>query len=293
MSTENLSPAEYAIGQPKPPENRAALVIKATHGWTDLGVSDVWRFRELLWFLTLRDIKSRHRQTALGPLWFILKPLITMVVFTLVFGKLAQLPSDGVPYPIFTYTALLPWTFFATASVMAVSSLVTRMDIISKVYFPRLIIPVSAVISNLVDLGMSFIVLLGMMFFYRMPLRWEMLSLPFFVIFAGAIALAIGLWGATLAVNYRDVALGLTFGVQIWMFVTPVAYSAQVIPEQWMWLYQLNPMYWPVEGFRWALLGTGTPPVISMLVPVVVTLLLTVSGAYVFRRTERTIVDLI
>lgn len=285
--TEQLSPRAAPLSA------RPKIVIRASNGWGRLQLGDLWRFRELLWFLTLRDIKARHRQSALGPLWFILKPLINMVIFSFVFGRLANLPSEGIPYPIFTYTALIPWTYFQSATTMAVSSLVQRMEIISKIYFPRLLIPVSAVLSNLVDLAMSLAVLVGMMLFYDVPFRPALLTLPLFVLFAAAVGLAVGLWGATLAVKYRDVVLGVTFALQAWMFLTPVAYSATLVEGRWQWLYQANPMYWVIEGWRWAVLGAGQPPTPAMLAPLAVVLLLLVAGAYIFRRSERSIVDLL
>ncbi len=269
------------------------VTIRPSKGWGALNLNEIWRYRELLWFLTLREVKARHRQTALGPLWFILKPLVNMVIFSLIFGRLANLPSEGVPYPIFTFTALIPWTYYQTSTVMSVGSLVTRMNIISKVYFPRLIIPISAIVANLVELGMSFIVLLGMMVFYRIPLTYTVITLPLFILLAAMVALAIGLWGATLAVRYRDVVLGTTFALQAWMFLTPVAYSSTLISEKWLWIYQLNPMYWVIEGWRWALLGTGQPPTPYMLIPTVAVLFALLTGAFVFRRTERTNVDLL
>ena len=293
MTTEQLSSTPLAPASSERPIQRSRILIRANTGWGHVQLGEIWRYRELLWYLTLREIKARYRQSALGPLWFILKPLINMVIFSLVFGNLAKLPSDGIPYPIFTYIALIPWTYFQSSTTMAVASLVSRMDIISKVYFPRLIVPISATLANLVELGMSFLVLLGMMAFYHLPLRPLMLTLPLFVVFASVVSLAVGLLGATLAVRYRDVVLGVTFALQAWMFLTPVAYSASLIGEKWLWLYQLNPMYWVIEGWRWALLGKGQAPNTYMLIPAVTFTVLMVLGVFVFRRTERTIVDLL
>ncbi|MFC2055541.1 ABC transporter permease [Chloroflexota bacterium] len=275
------------------PHGPPQTLIQATRGWGSLALHEVWEFRELLWFMTFRDIKARYRQMALGPLWIIIQPLVNMVIFTVIFGYLARLPSDGVPYPIFTYTALLPWSYFSVAATTSVSSLVSRMNVISKVYFPRLLVPISAVITGLVDLVISFIVLAGMMVYYGYPLTWKALTLPLFVLLAAATALAVGLWGATLAVRYRDVRNAITYAIRVWMYATPVAYSASLIPEQFQILYQLNPLFWVVEGWRWALLGTGTPPQPLMLIPVGTVILLLVSGAFIFKRTERTIVDLL
>ncbi len=281
------------VTEVKPAMVKQRITIRASSGWGNLGLGDVWRYRELLWFLSLREIKASHRQTALGPLWFIVRPLVNMVIFSLVFGRIAKLPSNGIPYPLFTYSALLPWTYFATAATMAVGSLVSRMDIISKVYFPRLIVPISGVIAALMDLLMSMIILAVMMIYYHFPVTWYVITLPLFVLFAALVALAVGLWGATLAVRYRDVLLGVGFVMTAWMYLTPVAYSASLISARWLWLYELNPMFWIVEGFRWALLGSGTPPQPYMLIPLGATLFFVLTGAFVFRRTERTIVDLL
>jgi len=269
------------------------IQIKPNRGWSRLALHELWGYRSLLWFLTARDIKGSHRQMALGPLWIIIKPLVDMVIFSLIFGRLAKLPSDGVPYPIFTYTALLPWTFFSTACIASVGSLVSQMNVISKVYFPRLVVPVSAVLAGLVDLAVSFLVLLGMMAFFGFAPSWAILTLPFYILLAAATALGVGLWGAAIAVQFRDLKNAVTYGISVWMYATPVAYSASLIPERWQLLYQLNPLFWVVEGSRWALLGTGQPPQPLMLVPVGLVLLLLIWGAFVFKRTERTVVDLL
>lgn len=268
-------------------------MIQRTRGWGKLALHDVWEYRELLWFLTSRDIKGRYRQMALGPLWIIIRPLIHMVIFSVIFGALAKLPSDGLPYPVFTYTALLPWTYFAGAASQSVGSLVSQMHVISKVYFPRLVVPLSAVLSGLLDLFVSFIVLFGMMAYYGFVPDLAVLTLPLYILMGTATALGVGLWGATLAVRFRDLQFAITYGIQVWMYATPVAYTAKLIPERWQVLYQLNPMYWVIEGFRWALLGKGHAPDLLMLVPMGFVVLLVISGAFVFRRTERTIVDLL
>ena len=279
--------------QQRPESRTPTLVIQPTRGWSSLALHELWQYRELLWFLTWRNIKGRYRQMALGPLWIIISPLVEMVIFSLIFGTLAKLPSDGLPYPIFTYTALLPWGYFSGAAGASVGSLISQMGVISKVYFPRLVVPISAVLSGLVDLAVSFLVLLGMMAYYGFAPSPAMLTLPLYVLLATAIALGVGLWSATLAVRYRDLRNAIGYGLRVWMYVTPVAYAASLIPERWQLLYQLNPMYWVIEGFRWALLGKGQAPQPLMLVPVALVLLLLISGAFVFRRTERTIVDLL
>jgi lipopolysaccharide transport system permease protein len=269
------------------------VVIQATRGWASLGLRDVWEYRELLYFLLWREVKGRYRQMAFGPLWIVIAPLIQMVIFTFVFGTLAKLPSDGVPYPIFTYVALLPWQFFANAARNSAGSLVSQQNVIAKVYFPRLVIPISTVLSAVVDFLASFVVLVGMMVVYRVALTWAVLTLPLFLLLAGALALAVGLWLASLSVKYHDVAIAVGFGITIWQYLTPVAYSASLVPEKWLWLYQLNPLYAVIEGFRWALLGTAAPPTWSLAVSTLLVLVLLVTGAFYFRRTERTIVDVL
>jgi lipopolysaccharide transport system permease protein len=286
-----LSPVEGSSFVHRPSEPN--IVIQPTHGWSSLALHELWEYRELLWFLTWRNIKGRYRQMALGPLWIVIKPLVNMVIFSVIFGQLARLPSEGLPYPIFTYTALLPWGYFSSAADASVGSLVSQMGVISKVYFPRLVVPVSAVISGLVDLSVSFLILLGMMVYYGFAPSPTMLLLPLYVLLATITALGVGLWSATLTVRFRDLQTAISYGLQVWMYATPVAYSASLIPERWQGLYQLNPMYWVIEGFRWALLGKGQALQPLMLVPVGLVLLLLISGAFVFRRTERTIVDLL
>ena len=284
--TSNISQGSITARKPR-------LRIEPTHGWSRLALHELWEYRELLYFLTMRDIKGRYRQMALGPLWIIIKPVINMVIFSVIFGGLAKLPSDGLPYPIFTYTAILPWTYFSGAAGASVGSLVSRMSVISKVYFPRLVVPISAVLAGLVDLAVSFLVLLAMMAYYGFTPSWGILTLPFYVLLATATALGVGLWSAAITVRFRDLQMAISYGLQVWMYATPVAYTASLVPEQWQLLYQLNPLYWVIEGFRWALLGAGEAPQPLMLIPVGLVLLLLISGAFVFRRTERTIVDLL
>lgn len=271
----------------------STVVIEPTHGWAALGLRDVWEYRELLYFLTWREVKGRYRQTALGPLWIVIQPLTSMVIFSLIFGRLAQLPSEGMPYPLFTYVALLPWQFFATSARQSAGSLLQQQSIIAKVYFPRLIVPLSSVLSALVDFAASFVVLIGMIFFYRVTLTWRVLTLPLFLLLAAALALGIGLWLAGLAVKFRDVAIVMGFGITAWQYLTPVAYSVTLISERWRLLYRLNPMTSVTEGFRWAVLGTGQSPDWITLVNAGTALLLLVTGAFYFRRAERTIVDVI
>jgi lipopolysaccharide transport system permease protein len=268
-------------------------VIQPSRGWGALGLDDVWEYRELLFFLLWREVKGRYRQMAFGPLWIIIAPLIQMVIFSVIFGSFAKLPSEDVPYPIFTYVALLPWQFFANATRNSAQSLVQQKHVIAKVYFPRLVIPISSVLSAGVDFLASFVVLVGMMLFYRVEVSWALLTLPLFVLLTAATSLGIGLWLAGLAVKFHDVAIGLGFAIQVWKYVTPVAYSATLVPPRWQVLYRLNPMTGVVQGFRWALLGAGQAPDWTTAVSAAAVLVVLVTGAFYFRRTERTIVDMI
>ena len=269
------------------------IVIRPPHGWVLLDLSDLWQYRELLFFLSWRDIKVRYKQTILGIAWALLQPLLTMFLFSLIFGKLAGLPSEGVPYPIFTYTALLPWQLFAYALTMSSTSLVTDQSLITKVYFPRLVIPISSVIAGLLDFGLSLLVLLTMLVLYRIPLTARLLMLPLLVLLALLSAIAVGLWLAALNVQYRDVRYTLPFLTQFWMYATPIAYSITLIPERWRIIYSLNPMVGVVEGFRWAILGSSysVGPVILVSSAVVLALLL--GGLVYFKRMEDSFADVI
>lgn len=275
-------------------EHRAepALVIQPERGWLALNLGDLWRYRELLFFLTWRDIKVRYRQTILGAAWAVLQPLLTMAIFSLIFGQLAKLPSEGVPYPIFTYTALLPWQMFAFALTNASNSLIGSQSLVSKVYFPRLVIPIASVLPGLVDFAISFVVLLGMMAIYHVPLSIRILTLPIFVLIALASAIAVGLWLSALNVEYRDVRYAVPFLVMFWQYATPIAYSVTLIPEKWRLLYGLNPMAGVVEGFRWALLGHGQLSGLLWVSAAIISLLL-VSGLLYFKRMEDTFADVI
>ncbi|MBA4383620.1 MAG: phosphate ABC transporter permease [Anaerolinea sp.] len=268
-------------------------VYEPTHGWLSLKLGELWHYRELLYFLTLRDIKIRYKQTALGVAWAVLQPLITMVIFSVIFGQLAKLPSDGIPYPVFSYAALLPWQLFAGALQRAGVSLVGNSNLITKVYFPRLVIPMSAVAAGLVDFGISFIVLLGLMLYYRIMPTWAILTIPLFALLAVLTALAVSLWLSALNVQYRDVQYMIPFLIQAWMYASPVAYSAGLIPTGiWRIIYGLNPLAGVIQGFRWALLG-GNPPGELMAISVVIVFVLLVSGLYYFRRMEKTFADVV
>lgn len=275
------------------PGNYAHVVIEPPKGWSSLELSELWKYHELLLFLTWRDIKVRYKQTMLGAAWAILQPVLTMIVFSIIFGGLAKLPSDGIPYPIFTFTALLPWQLFAYALSQSSNSLVGSQNLISKVYFPRLVVPFSSVLAGVVDFAIAFLVLVGMMAFYGIGLTPAALLLPLFVLLALASALAVGLWLSALNVQYRDIRYVVPFLTQFWMYATPIAYSSSLIPENWRWLYSLNPMTGVVEGFRWVILGKSSLDVLSLGISACVVVLLLVGGLYYFKRMEANFADII
>ncbi len=271
--------------------------IEAGKGFRALGLGELWDYRDLLWFNILKNIKSKYRQMALGPLWIIIQPVIAMLLFTFVFGKMAGLSDDGIPYTLLTFSALIPWTFFQNSCTFASNSLVTQMPVISKVYFPRMIIPLADALAWLVDFAVTFTVLLIMMACYGICPTAKILFIPLYVLFTLATAMAVGMWAASLAVKFRDVKFIVQYGLHVFMFMTPVAYTAsnleRSLPEGWAWLLELNPLYWVCEGFRWSLLDGPNGPEFFMIYPVVGVFVLLVSGAYLFRRTERTVVDLL
>jgi lipopolysaccharide transport system permease protein len=266
-------------------------VVQPSSGWVALRLRELWEYRELLYFLVWRDIKVRYKQTALGAAWAVIQPFFTMVVFSVFFGRLAKLPSDGLPYPVFTYCALVPWTYFATALTMSSNSLVDHARLITKVYFPRLLVPAASVLAGLVDLGIAAIVLVGMLLYYGIAPTAAVIALPVFVLLAAATALAVGLWLSALNVQYRDVRYTIPFLVQFWLFITPVAYSSSLVPPQWRALYGLNPMTGVVEGFRWALLGKADPPGAMLLASALSVAVLLCGGLFYFRRMERRFAD--
>lgn len=268
-------------------------IIRPSPAWAALQLHEVWRYRELLFFLVWRDIKVRYKQTALGAAWAIMQPLFAMVVFTVFFGRLAKVPSDGLPYPLFSYAALLPWQLFANAVIQSSNSVVAGERLITKVYFPRLVIPLASVLSAVVDFAVAFVIVLGMMAWYRVAPAWTILTLPLFFFLTLVTALAAGLWLAALNVEYRDVRYTVNFLVQLWLFASPVAYSSTLVPEPWRPLYGLNPMAGVIEGFRWALLGRATPPGAMLAVSMAITALILVGGLYYYRRMERTFADVV
>lgn len=257
-----------------------------------LSLNEVWAYRELLYFLVWRDVKVRYKQTALGIAWAVVQPLLTMVVFSLFFGRLARVPSEGVPYPIFSYAALLPWSFFAQGLLQSTNSVVGGANLIRKVYFPRLVIPLSSVLGGVVDVALAFLILLGMMAYYGMRPTAAVFWLPAFVLLTLITTLAVGFWLSALNVQFRDVRYIVPFLTQLWLFATPIAYSSGLLSEPWRTVYGLNPMVGVVEGFRWALLGTKAPaPMIAVSAVIAVGLLL--AGLVYFRRAERTFADVV
>ena len=272
---------------PPPP----VTTIRPPRGWASIDWSELWANRELFYFLTWRDIKVRYKQTALGAAWAILQPLLAMLIFSVFLGRLAGIPSEGVPYPLFVYTALVPWTFFANAVTQASNSLVQQEAILTKVYFPRLIVPSAAVLAGFVDVAITSVVLVGMMLFYGVTPTAALATLPLFVIFAAATALSVSLWLSALNVRYRDVRYTLPFIVQVWLFASPVVYPSSLVPEPWRLVYGLNPMVGVVDGFRWALLGDVEPPGTGLLVSVIAVVLLFAGGLLYFRRMERYFAD--
>lgn len=273
------------------------IIIQPTHGWASLQLQALWEYRELLYFLAWREIKVRYKQTMLGVLWILIQPIVTMIVFSLLFGQLLNVSSGDVPYPVFNFVALLPWNYFSSSLTKSSNSLVGSAQLITKVYFPRLLIPLSSVLSGLLDFAIAFLVLIGLMVFYGLAPTPAIVLLPAFLLLAMATALGFSLWLSALNVRYRDINYLIPFLIQIWMYATPVVYGSTLIPEEYRFLLALNPMTAVVEGFRWALLGPG---VASVQLPphlyaasIAIALVALVTGAYFFRRTERTFADII
>jgi lipopolysaccharide transport system permease protein len=265
--------------------------IRPTRGFVGLKLGELWDYRELLLFLAWRDIKVRYKQTALGAAWAVIQPFFTMVVFSLFFGRLAKMPSDGLPYPVFAYAALVPWTFFANGLAQSADSLVGSANLIRKVYFPRLAIPIATVLAGVVDFAIAFIVLLVLMIVYGVSPTYNVVWLPLFLLLALVTALGVGLWLSALNVQYRDVRYVVPFIVQFWLFATPIAYPSSLLSDPWKTLYGLNPMAGVVEGFRWALVGSSAAPGPMVAVSAVAAIAILVSGAYYFRRMETTFAD--
>ena len=272
---------------------REWVTIEPPRAALHIGLGELWRHRELLYFLTWRDIKVRYKQTALGVAWAVLQPLATMAVFSLFFGRLARMPSEGVPYPLFAFAALVPWTFFANGLMQGANSVVLNQNLVTKIYFPRLAIPIATVLAGAVDLVLSFLLLVALTIYYGVPLSPRMLWIVPFSFLALTTALGVAFWLAALNVQYRDVRYTVPFLVQFWLFATPIAYPSTLLSEPWRTVYGINPMAGVVEGFRWALLGTGAGPGGMVAVSAVAALLLLLSGAVYFRRMERTFADVV
>ena len=294
-SARNADPEETLVRTPERESDRgrSTLLIRPSRGWAALDLADLWQYRELIYFLTWRDIKVRYKQTALGAAWAIIQPFFTMVVFSIFFGRLAGIPSDGLPYPIFAYCALLPWQLFAHALTESSNSLVANERLITKVYFPRLVVPISAVLAGLLDFLVAFVVLIGMMMYYHIRPTAAVWTVPLFLLLAVGAALGVGLWLSALNVQYRDVRYTIPFLTQFWLFLTPVAYPSTLVPVSWRALYGLNPMAGVVEGFRWALLGKTEGPGALLAVSVAITIVILIGGLYYFRRMEKTFADVV
>ena len=275
-------------------ENLPVTILQPAKGLGALQLRDLWQYRELIYFMTWRNLKVRYKQTLLGASWAVLRPFLTMVVFSIFFGDLAEVPSDGMPYPIFSFAALVPWGLFSDAVSVGGRSLVQNRHMITKVYFPRVILPLSSILAGVVDFLIAFVVLLGMMVFYKIPPTVNVWTLPLFLLLALVTAAGVGFWLSALNVQYRDVAYVTPFLTQLWLYVTPIAYPASMVPEGWQLIYSLNPMAGVVEGFRWALLGTAQgAPGTQLIVSSVVALVLLVTGYAYFRRMERSFADMV
>ena len=282
-----------AMADTEIPKDLNVLLIAPPSRWWAIPLGELWAYRELLYFFVWRDIKIRYKQTAIGAAWAVLQPFLTMLVFSLFFGRLAHIPSDGMPYPIFFYSALLPWMYFAAALQNATNTIVENQRLITKVYFPRLTLPLSAVLSGLVDLGISFLMFFAMMVYYGIRPGAAMLWLPIFLLLTILTALGVGLWLSALNAIYRDVRYVLPFLVQFWMFASPVVYASSLVPEKWRWLYGLNPMAGVIEGFRWSLTGRGQPPGRMFVVSALVVIVVLLSGIGYFQKMETTVADVV
>jgi homopolymeric O-antigen transport system permease protein len=267
--------------------------ITSSTNWLALRLSELWDYRELLYFFVWRDVKVRYKQTAIGAAWAIIQPLLTVVAFTIIFDQFAKMPSDGLPYPVFSYAALLPWNYFASSLNRSIGSVVEGANLITKVYFPRLLLPISATVSGLIDFTISFIFLLLMIAWYGIIPTWGALLLPCFILLAMLTALSVGLWLSVLNVRYRDVGQAIPFLIQIWLFASPVAYPVSVVPDKWRALYSLNPLAGVIEGFRWALLGRQMPDIQLITISTAVVLLLLAGGLIFFKRMENTFADVV
>ncbi len=287
-----INNSQSAIRNPQFIES-PVVSIRPASGPLSLNFKELWAYRELLYFFVWRDIKVRYKQTVIGAGWAIIQPFFTMVVFSLFFGKLAKIPSEGLPYPIFSYSALLPWMYFSNALTQATSAMVGNQNVITKVYFPRVILPLSAVVSGLVDFGIAFLILVGMMIYYGVMPTSAALLVPLFLALAIITALGVGLWLSAMNAVYRDVRYAVPFMIQLWMFASPVAYPSSLVPMKWRWLYGLNPMAGVIEGFRWSLTGQGQPPGPLLFASAVAVIVVFIGGLFYFHKMEGTIADVV
>lgn len=267
--------------------------IEPSKGWVSLNIKEIWQYRELLFFLAWRDVKVKYKQTIMGATWAIIQPFFTMVVFSLFFGKLAKIPSDGVPYPIFSFAALVPWTYFSNSLNQSTNSIVGSANLIKRVYFPRLILPISNVLPGLLDFAIAFAVLIIMMIYFNIYPTWKVVFLPFLLILALVTALGVGLWFTSMNVKFRDVRYIVPFLTQFWLFATPIAYPSTLLSEPWRTIYGINPMVGVVEGFRWALIGTDTKPGFIIIVSSLISITIFLTGIYYFRKTEKNFADIV
>lgn len=289
LSSPSFVGASSPLGSVRAP----TVVIEHRRSLFSLDLQAIWRYRELLYFLVWRDVKVRYKQTVIGGAWAILQPLMTMVIFTVIFGKFAKIPSDGLPYPIFAYTALLPWTYFSQAMNRSGGCLVQNGNLLSKIFFPRLLLPLASVVAPLVDFLLAFVILLGMMVWFGIAPTWGVLALPLFLLLALMTTLAITFWIAPINVKYRDVRHIIPFLIQFWMYASPVVYPVSIVPEKWRLLYSLNPMTGVIEGFRWAMLGTANPDFGMMTVSALVVVTLFIGGIVFFKHRETTLADIL
>jgi lipopolysaccharide transport system permease protein len=267
-------------------------IIRPLDGWLPIDLEELWEYRELIHTFAMRDIKVRYKQTALGAAWAVIQPFMMMVVFTIFFGKLAKIPSEGIPYPLFSYAALLPWTLFSEGITRSTNSMITNANIMTKVYFPRLVMPISGILSPLIDFMIAFVILIAMMLFYGFVPTINIIWLPVFILLALMTSLGVGLWLSAFNVQYRDFQYTLPFLIQLWLFASPVVYPSTLLPESYRWIYGLNPMAGVIEGFRWALLGTN-PPSTMIAFSFVIVMVILISGAYYFKRMEKTYADVV
>ncbi|HTG01092.1 MAG TPA: ABC transporter permease [Nitrospirota bacterium] len=272
---------------------RPLVVVQATQKLLQVDFGELWRYRELLYFMAWRDVIVRYKQTAIGASWAVIQPLITMIIFTLIFGVLARVPSDGIPYPVFAFAGLLPWTFFSQVLTRGGNSVVASSNLVTKIYFPRILLPIAAAAAPAVDFILMFLMLFALMAWYHIALTWNLLALPLFLGLAFLTSTAVTLWLSSLNVRYRDVGYIIPFMSQVWMYASPVVYPASVIPEKWRLLYGLNPMAGVIEGFRWSLLGNGSPDFKVIAISACVVLVLLIGGLMYFKRVEQTFADVI